>query len=89
VRDHSAELLQAIAADLETYQTGDEQSRKSKGLGAAHMMRGSGRLHADARLHHGFGLMEVLSEFRALRACVLRLYERTGHTDAVGVRRFQ
>jgi signal transduction histidine kinase len=88
LRDHSEELLQAIAADLEPQQTGEEQSRKSKGLGAAHMMRGSGRLHADARLYHGFGLMEVLSEFRALRASVLRLYERTGQADLVGVRRF-
>lgn len=88
LRDHCEELLQAIAVDLETSQTNHEQTQKSKGLGAAHMMRASGRLHADARLHHGFGLMEVLSEFRALRASVLRLYERTGETDLPGVRRF-
>jgi signal transduction histidine kinase len=88
LRDHSKELLQAIALDLETQQTNHEQAQKSKGLGAAHMMRASGRLHADARLHHGFGLMEVLSEFRALRASVLRLYERTGEADLPGVRRF-
>lgn len=88
LRDHCEELLQAIAVDLETEQTNHEQSQKSKGLGAAHMMRASGQLHADARLHHGFGLMEVLSEFRALRASVLRLYERTGETDLRGVRRF-
>jgi hypothetical protein len=52
------------------------------------MMRGSGRLHADARLYHGFGLMQVLSEFRALRASVLRLYEahradRSGGGEAI------
>ncbi len=88
LRDHCEELLQAIAVDLETRQTDQEQSQKSKGLGAAHMMRTSGRLHADARLHHGFGLMEGLSEFRALRASVLRLYERTGQTDLPGIRRF-
>jgi signal transduction histidine kinase len=88
MRDHSEELLRAVTVDLATPQTDREQYRKSKGLGAAHNMRDSGRLHADARLHHGFGLMEVLSEFRALRASVLRLYERTGATDLPGVRRF-
>ena len=88
LRDHSKELLQAIALDLETQQTNHEQAQKSKGLGAAHMMRASGRLHADARLHHGFGLMEVLSEFRALRASVLRLYAEIGASDLTEVRRF-
>ena len=86
--DHSAELLRAVAEDLGTAQTSDEQSQKSWGRGRANIMRASGRLHADGRLRHGFSLDQVLAEFRALRASVLRLYELTGHSDQAGVRRF-
>ena len=48
----------------------------------------SGRLHADGRMRHGFTPVQAMAEFRALRASVLRLYERTGHADLGGVRRF-
>ena len=87
-RDHAEELLNAVAEDLDTAQTLDEQSQKSRGHGRANIMRGSGRQHADGRLHHGFTLDQVLAEFRALRASVLRLYELTGNSDHAGVRRF-
>jgi signal transduction histidine kinase len=88
LRDHAKEMLTAIAQDLKTEQTADEQSEKSKGHGAAKVMAASGRLHADARIEHGFTPGQVLAEFRALRASVLRLYERSGHTDISGVTRF-
>ena len=88
LRDHCEELLHAIAADLDTDQTAHEQSNKSTGHGIAHIMRISGVLHADGRLHHGFTLSQVLAEFRALRASVLRLYELSGDADLTGVRRF-
>ena len=88
LRDHCEELLLAIAEDLGTHQTTDEQAQRSMGHGTAHMMRVSGRLHADARLQHGFTLVHLLAEFRALRASVLRLYEGTDDIDLVGVRRF-
>jgi signal transduction histidine kinase len=48
----------------------------------------SGRLHAEERIAHGFTPGQVLAEFRALRASVLRLYERSGQTDLQGVTRF-
>ena len=51
-------------------------------------MRESARLHADGRVGHGFTPGQVLAEFRALRASVLRLYELTGEADLAGVRRF-
>ena len=88
LRDHCEELLNAVAADLDTEQTAHEQSNKSRGQGIAHIMRISGVLHADGRLHHGFTLGQVLAEFRALRASVLRLYEISGDADLAGVRRF-
>src|SRR5512140_1973299 len=88
LRDHAKEMLMAIAQDLNTEQSADEQSQKSKGHGWANVMAASGRLHAEGRIEHGFTPGQVLAEFRALRASVLRLYERSGHTDIEGVTRF-
>ena len=88
LRDHAKEMLAALVADMDASQTDAEQCRKSIGQGAAHALASSGRLHADARIRHGFTHAEVLAEFRALRASVLRLYERSGAIDLAGVRRF-
>jgi signal transduction histidine kinase len=88
LRDHAEDILTAIALDMSTAQTLDEQSKKSQGLGTVRTMAASGELHADDRMQHGFGLGAVLAEFRALRATVLRLYELSGSSDLVEVRRF-
>ena len=88
LRDHCEELLIDISEDLRTQQTTQEQSDKSRGRGSAHRMRAAGRLHAGGRFSHGFTLSNVLAEFRALRASVLRLYENSGDADLRGVRRF-
>jgi len=88
LRDHAEEILTEMAIDLGTAQTPDEQSNKSRGLGTAHAMRASGRLHADHRIAHGFPMPAVLAEFRALRHTILRLYEESGATDMSEVRRF-
>lgn len=88
LRDHAKEMLAALVIDMDASQTDEEQSRKSMGRGTARALAASGRLHADARIRHGFTHGAVLAEFRALRASVLRLYERSGETDLAGVRRF-
>ena len=88
LRDHAKEMLVAIAQDLRAEQTAEQQSQKSKGHGSVNVMAASGRLHAEGRIQHGFTPGQMLAEFRALRASVLRLYERSGHTDIAGVTRF-
>jgi signal transduction histidine kinase len=88
LRDHAEQILTAVVDDIETLQTAKEQSLKSRGRGSAKIMEASGRLHADDRIKHGFTFRSVLAEFRALRATVLRLYEESGATDLVDVRRF-
>ena len=88
LRDHAKELLEAIVEDMQVAQTVAEQHRKSRGQGSAHTMEVSGRLHAADRIRHGYPFQAVLAEFRALRACVLRLYEESGATDLTDVRRF-
>jgi signal transduction histidine kinase len=88
LRDHAKDILSGIAQDLNTEQSAREQLDKSQGRGSANVMTGSGRLHADTRMQQGFTPVQVLAEFRALRASVLRRYERAGHTDIRGVTRF-
>ena len=88
LRDHAADILDAITADMALPQSAEEQSRKSEGHGSEHSMAASGKSHADDRIEHGFTFQSVLAEFRALRATVLRLYEESGESDLVQVRRF-
>lgn len=88
LRDHAHAMLIAAADDIESNQTAKEQSEKGKGLGEENAMMASANLHAESRIGHGFTPSGVMAEFRALRSSVLRLYERTGNTDPVGVRRF-
>jgi signal transduction histidine kinase len=88
LRDHAKEMLTAIGRDLRTAQSIEERSEKSEGHGSANVMARSGGRHAEGRIQHGFTPGQVLAELRALRASVLRLYERSGSTDIAGVARF-
>ena len=88
LRDHADEILTAVVEDMGIAQSPEEQSLKSRGRGAARTMESSGTRHADDRILHGFTFRAVLSEFRALRATVLRLYETSGESDLADVRRF-
>ena len=88
LRDHAEAILTAVVQDMSIAQSPEEQSLKSRGRGAAKTMEPSGTLHADDRIQHGFTFGAVLSEFRALRATVLRLYEKSGESDLTDVRRF-
>lgn len=89
LRDHAQEVLTAIRIDLGDPQTRGEQARKSLGQGLKQAMQVSGRQHADDRITHGFTANQVIAEFRALRASVLRRYtDHGGAADLHGVERF-
>jgi signal transduction histidine kinase len=87
LRDHAHEILTAIVRDMRSRQSGREQAEKSKGRGDAQHLEQVGQLHAGLRIESGFGLAQMVSEYRALRASVLRLWEKEG-TDPGGVTRF-
>lgn len=72
LRDHIIELLDFIASDLESLQTKREQIEKSKGKGPE--SEGAARAHGQQRFAAGFDTLEMLSEFRALRASVVKLW---------------
>jgi len=69
LRDDAAQILSTIARDMETPQTASQQTKKSQGLGPT-----SAETHRLVRLGQGFNQVQVISEFRALRATVIRLW---------------
>ncbi|MBK6529599.1 MAG: sensor histidine kinase [Deltaproteobacteria bacterium] len=87
LRDHADEILTAIVLDMRSQQTAAEQAEKSKGRGAAQRLGAIGQLHAALRIESGFKLGQMVAEYRALRASVLRLWEKGG-SDPGGVTRF-
>ena len=87
LRDHADEILTAIVRDMRSRQTAAEQAEKSKGHGEAQRLEATGQLHAELRIKAGFKLDQLVAEYRALRASVLRLWEKGG-SDPAGVTRF-
>jgi signal transduction histidine kinase len=90
LRDHADEILLATVGDMTSVQSPDQRSLKAKGRhresdggggggdggdgGGGGTLSGASDLHATGRLGHGFNLLEVVSEYRALRASVLQLW---------------
>jgi signal transduction histidine kinase len=85
LRDHARQMLETIANDLSTPQSDEEQKEKSKGHGQANGRANDGNSaseeHASVRAKAGFSMEEMVSEYRALRATVLRLWRMS--TDSV------
>jgi signal transduction histidine kinase len=69
-------MLEDIARDIETRQSPKQQSEKSKGLGGEQHAdtESAASTHGTLREDSGFSLSQLIAEFRALRATVLRLW---------------
>jgi signal transduction histidine kinase len=74
LRNDAAQILSTIAQDMETSQTASQQAAKSQGLGPKAIQDTSAETHSLFRLGQGFNQVQVISEFRALRATVIRLW---------------
>ena len=76
LRDHAAQILLAIADDLDAPQSAGEQIAKSRGQADRDASAGdtAAETHADTRIVAGFGIDAMLTEYRALRASVLRMW---------------
>ncbi len=87
-RDHASEMLTVIAADLATAQDAPTQLAKSKGrydATAADVATAAGD-HGAARAESGFTIGQMVAEYRALRASVIRLWvQETGQLTAEDV----
>lgn len=92
LRDHAKLMLEAIALDLGNSQTDEQQVRKSLGNGRLLPKESSAEVHAAQRLFSGFTVEQLVSEYRALRASVLKLWaagtKEGMATDAADMMRF-
>ncbi|MFT4172805.1 MAG: sensor histidine kinase [Rhodocyclaceae bacterium] len=84
LRDSARQLLQGIAADMREQQTDAQQEAKSHGnqSNPASQFNRIGRGHADDRQSQGFEMNALVAEYRALRASVLRRWQRRCGSDA-------
>jgi signal transduction histidine kinase len=75
LRDHIPQILNAIVIDLQTTQTALEQRTKSEGNTTEPPGPGSAAsMHGRLRAKAGFNIDQMVAEYRALRAAVLRLW---------------
>jgi len=92
--DHASEMLTVIAEDLKTPQGGLKQSEKSKGNApeAAGSERTAAEKHGTGRAESGFTMDQMVAEYRALRASVIRLWSKeqgeVSATDLIDLTRF-
>jgi signal transduction histidine kinase len=76
LRDHAKEILQAVARDIARAQTPEAEVLKSTGQVPFVMDAPdtAAQTHALLRARSGFDINQMASEYRALRASVLRLW---------------
>jgi signal transduction histidine kinase len=76
LRDHALDMLEIISQDLREPQTDIERDEKSKGNAEDRDDESdtAAEVHGAGRAESGFTLGEMVSEYRALRASVIRLW---------------
>ncbi len=75
LRDHGKQILQEIALDIETEESAKQQRDKSKGLAPdVDKPDSAAGVHGTIRHETGFTLLQVIAEYRAMRASVLKLW---------------
>jgi signal transduction histidine kinase len=74
LRNHISYILAFIADDIDTVQTDSEQANKSRGKKPKSATDSVAEIHAALRQAGGFNLDQMVSEYRALRASVTKLW---------------
>jgi signal transduction histidine kinase len=79
LRDHAAAMLTVIVRDLDTPQTKREGADKSMGRSDSrdNTPDTPAQEHGSGRATSGFSFVEMVSEYRALRASVIRLWSES------------
>jgi len=81
LRDHIEEILAAVVTDMRAYQSQLDQEEKGKGRKSDETTPGEldevAEDHAQERLDLGLDVEEAASEFRALRASIVRMWEES------------
>jgi signal transduction histidine kinase len=76
LRDHAKQILLAMADDIASWQSTSDSVDKSHGWNfkAARSAETAAEVHGALRQQHGFNMVQLAAEFRALRSSVLRLW---------------
>lgn len=94
LRDHAKGMLLVIADDLDKPQTKEEEREKARGASDADddSLHTAAQKHGADRAESGFTVGEMIAEFRALRASVMRKWSHTEQAsttaDLVDMTRF-
>lgn len=94
LRDHIEEILSFISKDLKTTQTKTEQVEKSHGKSdnTEAYTDTAAEAHGTLRHSEGFDMVEMVSEYRALRCSVVKLWTASerllDHNDVQDLTRF-
>ncbi len=93
LRDHIEQILSFISEDLESPQTAREQIRKSHGKNdSVDYEDSAAEIHGNIRHDEGFDIVQMVSEYRALRSSVIILWTKANRTlsdeDVVDLTRF-
>lgn len=76
LRDHAKQILQFVAKDIQTTESTEQTLAKSHGLGAhPDEDTSASSIHGKLRYASGFTLLQLIAEYRALRASVLKLWQ--------------
>lgn len=75
LRDHARQILEYIALDIRLHESAEETEQKSKGLSEREAdAESASSIHGRLRHASGFSLLQLIAEYRALRASVLQLW---------------
>lgn len=74
LRNHIKEILNFIVGDIQSPQTPTEQVAKSRGAMPEPAFPTAAEIHASLRFDGGFNMDQMVSEFRALRASIAKLW---------------
>ena len=82
LRDHCREILQTTVADMQKRETENERAAKAHGNAPQDPSADKAAIaHGALRHLSGFDLVQLVAEFRALRASVLALWRRQKSAD--------
>src|ERR1700739_621917 len=75
--DDVARILRAVAEDMEQPQTPAEQEAKGRSQRSTGALGSAASSHVSLRIDSRFDLVQIVSEYRAMRASVVRLWARS------------
>ncbi len=75
LRNHIRQILAFVVADMDTAQTKAEQVEKSHGEKPEAANPSAAEVHASLRYDGGFNMDQMVSEYRALRASIVKLWQ--------------